>query len=41
VAQLQADLPADIVPLYQQGGAPEMSWQGLARYWNKRSENEA
>jgi len=41
IAQLQADLPADIVPLYQQGGAPGMSWEGLARYWSKRRESEA
>ncbi|MGD8818141.1 MAG: MBL fold metallo-hydrolase, partial [Acidobacteriota bacterium] len=41
MAQLQTDLPADIVPLYQQGGAPDMSWHGLARYWTKKLETEA
>lgn len=40
LTQLRADLPDDVVPLYQQGAAPEMSWNGLARYWNKRSEAE-
>jgi glyoxylase-like metal-dependent hydrolase (beta-lactamase superfamily II) len=38
VGDLEARLPADIVPLYRQGGAPDMSWRGLARYWRKRSE---
>lgn len=38
IAQLEEELPADVVPLYRQGGAPDMSWQGLARYWRKRSE---
>jgi len=33
VQQLRGSLPDETVPLYQQGGAPEMSWHGLARYW--------
>lgn len=38
VAELHRDLPGSIVPLYQQGGAPDMSWSGLARYWRKKTE---
>ncbi len=41
LGQLTAGLPPDAVPLYQQGGAPEMSWRGLARYWTKKSEAES
>lgn len=36
--QLTAGVPPNEIPLYQQGGAPEMSWRGLARYWTKKSE---
>lgn len=38
IGELEAEVPAEIVPLYRQGGAPDMSWHGLARYWRKRSE---
>jgi glyoxylase-like metal-dependent hydrolase (beta-lactamase superfamily II) len=39
--QLSAGLPPDTIPLYQQGGAPEMSWRGLARYWTKKEEESS
>lgn len=35
---LEASLADEVVPLYRQGGAPDMSWHGLARYWTKKSE---
>jgi glyoxylase-like metal-dependent hydrolase (beta-lactamase superfamily II) len=38
LADLHRNLRRETVSLYQQGGAPEMSWHGLARYWRKRSE---
>ena len=38
VAELDDRLSAEETFLYQQGGAPEMSWHGLARYWKKKSE---
>ena len=41
VELLEQGLPADHVALYQQGGAPEMSWLGLARYWRKKWETDA
>ncbi len=37
--QLSAGVAPDEISLYQQGGAPEMSWRGLARYWTKKSED--
>ena len=37
-SRLNESLSDDKVPLYQQGGAPWMSWHGLARYWRKKSE---
>ena len=33
---LNETLAANKVALYQQGGAPWMSWPGLARYWRKK-----
>ena len=39
--QLTDGVPADEVALYQQGGAPEMSWRGLARYWTKKAEADS
>jgi glyoxylase-like metal-dependent hydrolase (beta-lactamase superfamily II) len=38
LGRLTSELAPDDVPLYQQGGAPAMSWHGLARYWTKKSE---
>ncbi len=38
VDQLTRELAEQEVPLYQQGGAPGMSWHGLARYWKKQAE---
>jgi glyoxylase-like metal-dependent hydrolase (beta-lactamase superfamily II) len=38
IAGLEERLPQETIPLYQQGGAPDMSWHGLARYWKKKSE---
>jgi len=38
IAGLKERLPQETIPLYQQGGAPDMSWHGLARYWKKKSE---
>lgn len=38
IAGLEERLPEETIPLYQLGGAPDMSWDGLARYWKKRSE---
>lgn len=35
-SRLNESLSANKVPLYQQGGAPWMSWPGLARYWRKK-----
>lgn len=37
-SRLNESLSADKVPLYQQGGAPGMSWHGLARYWRRKLE---
>ncbi len=37
-SRLNESLSADKVPLYQQGGAPWMSWHGLARYWRRKLE---
>ena len=39
--QLTDGVTAGEIPLYQQGGAPEMSWRGLARYWTKKSEADS
>jgi glyoxylase-like metal-dependent hydrolase (beta-lactamase superfamily II) len=36
VDDLAQHMPPDRVFLYQQGGAPDMSWHGLARYWRKK-----
>lgn len=41
IAELEKRLPEEMIPLYQLGGAPRMSWHGLARYWKKKSEAEA
>ena len=38
VSHLKENLAADQAALYQQGGAPEISWQGLARYCRKKTE---
>ncbi|MCS5703057.1 MAG: MBL fold metallo-hydrolase [Acidobacteria bacterium] len=35
-SRLKERLSANKVALYQQGGAPWMSWPGLARYWRKK-----
>ena len=35
-SRLNESLSANKVPLYQQGGAPWMSWPGLARYWRNK-----
>ena len=40
-SDLENNLQANQVVLYQQGGAPEMSWKGLARYWRKKSEKSS
>ncbi len=40
-AELEERLPEKTIPLYQLGGAPNMSWHGLARYWKKNSEAAA
>ena len=37
-SRLNESLSADKIPLYQQGGAPWMSWHGLARYWRRKLE---
>lgn len=34
--ELDKHLTPEQAELYRQGGAPEMSWHGLARYWRKR-----
>lgn len=34
--ELARHLPTAEAEAYRQGGAPEMSWHGLARYWRKR-----
>jgi len=40
VGEVEEELARHLSPgqaeLYRQGGAPEMSWHGLARYWRKR-----
>ncbi len=41
VEWLKQELSPDHVLLYQQGGAPEMSWLGLARYWRKKWETDS
>jgi glyoxylase-like metal-dependent hydrolase (beta-lactamase superfamily II) len=38
---LERNLPADKVPVYQVSSMPEMSWHGLARYWRKKEEKKA
>lgn len=39
--ELRQSVPADEVDHYIQGGGPELSWLGLARYWRKRDpENQ-
>ncbi|MCH7825319.1 MAG: MBL fold metallo-hydrolase [Acidobacteria bacterium] len=37
-SRLNESVSADKVPLYLQGGAPSMSWHGLARYWRRTLE---
>jgi glyoxylase-like metal-dependent hydrolase (beta-lactamase superfamily II) len=41
LARLNERLPAEEAAAYRQGGAPDMSWQGLARYWRKKWETES
>lgn len=38
---IAAALPTRQGFLYRQGGAPDMSWQGLARYWRTKAANGA
>jgi glyoxylase-like metal-dependent hydrolase (beta-lactamase superfamily II) len=38
---LDARLPPEVGTLYRQGGAPDLSWHGLARYWRKKAEVDA
>jgi glyoxylase-like metal-dependent hydrolase (beta-lactamase superfamily II) len=40
LARLHERLTAEEAAAYRQGGAPDMSWQGLARYWRKRWESD-
>ena len=40
MAELEERLPKETIPLYQLGGAPDMSWYGLSRYWKNKSEAE-
>jgi len=38
VADLEEHVSAEEVAVYRHGAGPEMSWNGLARYWRKKSE---
>jgi glyoxylase-like metal-dependent hydrolase (beta-lactamase superfamily II) len=38
IEDLEQNLPADKVPVYQVSSMPEMSWHGLARYWRKKEQ---